>query len=364
MRVGKCPWRGAMRSLYIDVCERKVMITRMINRQKQSFRKGNRSGLEKYPGAEGSGHETHKKRGGSFHVCALVSALLIVTAALLTGCGKGPEAGTVYGPADKEENLYLDLTAEEAKSLEEKEKELPEAEITESGYSITEIDESDVYPPVKTDDYGSALPAYLVDYAVKISNSDNDLAMVWPTLTVTAYDDNGEELSKVQKTIRTYILPGDEIYFASEMTVRGRTPARVRFTAVSEDPETYYPTEEELNMPPSDNYMTGEVSVRILPEYEEETPSAGRKNSEGLAKGYFSFGELPELSGTVSCSWDKDQEAYVTILYRKGDEILGGETGRVMILAGMEASYVFTAAGPVPEGTETIEARAFSIAEY
>ena len=44
--------------------------------------------------------------------CALLSGLL-----LLSGCGKGPEAGTVYGPADSEENLYLDLTAEERKTI-------------------------------------------------------------------------------------------------------------------------------------------------------------------------------------------------------------------------------------------------------
>ena len=45
-------------------------------------------------------------------------------------------------------------------------------------------------------------------------------------------------------------------------------------------------------------------------------------------------------------------------------EILGGETGRVMIPAGKEASYVLTAAGPVPKDTKTFEVNAFSIAEY
>jgi hypothetical protein len=148
------------------------------------------------------------------------------------------------------------------------------------------------------------------------------------------------------------------------MTVRGEMPDRVSFSAVSEDPDNYYPTEEELNMPSADSYEAGEVRVRLLPEYEEEAPSAGRKSSEGLSQGYFYFGELPELSGTIRCSSGKDQEAFVTILYKDDDRILGGETGRVMIPAGRKASYVLTAAGPVPEGTQSFEVSAFSIAQY
>lgn len=297
-------------------------------------------------------------------LCGNAVLLILLSLALMTGCSRGPEEGTVYGPADAEENLYLDLTAEEAEKLEKEEKDLPEAAIIDSGYSITQIDESDVYPPKKTDDYGEALPAYLVDFAVILSNEDSDLAMVWPTVTAVAYDSFGNELSRVDKTIRTYVLPGDKIAFGSEMTVRGELPDRISFSAVSEDPDNYYPTEEELNMPSADSYEAGEVRVHVLPEYEEQAPSAGRKSSEGLSQGYYCFGELPELSGTVRCSSDQDQEAFVTILYRDGDRILGGETGRVMIPAGKKASYVLTAAGPVPEGTQSFEVSAFSIAQY
>ena len=297
-------------------------------------------------------------------LCGNAVLLVLLCLALLTGCSKGPEEGTVYGPSDSEENLYLDLTAEEAENLEREQKELPEAEITDSGYSITQIDESDVYPPKKTDDYGEALPAYLVDFAVILSNEDSELAMVWPTVTAVAYDSDGNELSRVEKTIRTYVLPGDKIAYGSEMTVRGQMPDRIGFSAVSEDPDNYYPTEEELNMLSADSYEAGEVRVRVLPEYEEGAPSAGRKSSAGLSQGYFYFGELPELSGTISCSSGSDQEAFVTILYRDGDRILGGETGRVMIPAGRKASYVLTAAGPVPEGTQSFEVSAFSIAQY
>ena len=261
-------------------------------------------------------------------------------------------------------SFYLDLTADEAKKLEEEEKERPEAEIIDSGYTITGIDESDVYPPRKTDDFGNVLPAYLVDFAVRISNEGNDQALVWPTVKVTAYDSNGTVLSEEEKKIRTYVLPGDVITYGSDVTVRGEKPARIRFTAYSEDPEIYYPAEEELNIPFSDSYQTGEVTVRVAEEYEENAPSAGRRSSEGLPDGYFYFKELPQLSGTVSCSSGDDQEAYVTILYRDGDEILGGETSRVMIPAGKTASYVFTAAAPIPEGTQSYEVTAFSIAAY
>lgn len=303
-------------------------------------------------------HERKKVRFTAV-ICSLFFGAL-----LLTACRKGPEAGTVYGPSDSEENLYLNLTADEAKRLEEEEKVLPEAEIIDSGYTITEIDESDVYPPKKTDDSGNAMPAYLVDFAVRISNEDNDRAMIWPTVKVTAVDSNGNVITEQEKKIRTYVLPGDVIAFGSDITVRGEKPSRIRFTAYSEDPETFYPAEEELNIPFSDSYQTGEVTVRVAEEFEEDAPSAGRKSSDGLPDGYFYFKELPELSGTISCTSGNDQEAYVTILYRDGDEILGGETSRVMIPAGKTASYVFTAAAPIPEDTQSYEATAFSIAAY
>lgn len=319
-------------SYIIHVCEQEVMTTSMHRRKRPMI---------------------------SAALCALLSGLL-----LLSGCGKGPEAGTVYGPADSEENLYLDLTAEEQKELEEKEKEPPEAVIIDSGYTITEIDESDVYPPKKTDDYGNALPAYLVDYAVKISNEGNELAMVWPTVRVVAYDSYGNKLADSNKKIQTYVLPGDVIAFGSQMTVRGEKPDSIAFSAVSEDPENYYPAEEDLKMPSSDSYQAGEVRAETAKGYEETAPSAGRKSSDGLADGYFYFKELPALSGEISCSSDTDQEAFVTILYKDGDEILGGETSRVMIPAGKKASYVFTAAAPIPEDTESFEVSAFSIPDY
>lgn len=296
----------------------------------------------------------------------LPSALcaFLLGAIFMTGCGKGPEAGTVYGPSDREDNLYLDLQAGEESPEEEDQGERIEAEIIDSGYTVSEIDESDVYPPKKKDEYGNPLPAYLVDFGVRISNEGNERALVWPTVKVTAYDSNGNTITETEKKIRTYVLPGDVIDYGSEITVRGEKPDRVSFTAYSQDPENFYPTEEELKIPSPESYQTSEVTVRVAEEYKDRAPSAGRKSSEGLSKGYFYFEELPELSGTVSCSDDSDREAFVTILYRDGDEILGGETGRVMIPAGKTASYVFTAAGPIPQDTTSYEVTAYSIADY
>ena len=295
----------------------------------------------------------------------LTGLAVFLMLALLTGCGKGPAPGQVYGPSDSEENLYLDGQSEENTKTEDEEENLLSVEIDETGYTVTQIDESNVYPPKKTDDYGNALPAYLVDYAVKISNEDSDTALIWPVVTVSAYGSDGRMISSAKKRINTYVLPGDEIFFGADMTVRGEEPQRIEFTAQSTNPEDFYPTEEELKMPSSDKYKAGEVSADVLEEYEKDAPAAGRKNSQGLSEGYYYFRELPMLSGTVSCASDTDEEAFVTIVYRSEDgEILGGETGRVMIPAGKEASYVLTAAGPVPKDTKTFEVNAFSIAEY
>lgn len=296
-------------------------------------------------------------------VSAGISGLILAGVLVLAGCG-GPKAGTVYEPARQEEDLYIDLTAAEAEAREKEEKELPEAEITETGYSITEIDESDVYPPVKTDDNGNPLPAYLVNYGVRISNKNSDLAMIRPTIVVTARDENGEKITRSRKTVRTYILPGEEIAVAGDMIVRGERPSEMDFYAESDDPEDFYPTEEELRMPGGDSYSASDVVVEVLDEYSEKAPSAGRESSAGLAKGYFRFGELPALSGKISCTSGEDQEAFVTILFRDGDEILGGETGRVMIPAGKEAFYTLTAAAPIPDDTDNYEVSAFSIAAY
>ena len=252
----------------------------------------------------------------------------------------------------------------EAQKEAEKEKQLPEAGITDSGYTITEIDESDVYPPKKTDENGNPRPAWLIDYAVRISNEEGESAMIRPEVTVEALDRDGNVVAKSTRTIRTYVLPGDEIAYASDMTVRGDRPETVRFYARSGDPEAFYPTQEELDMPATDSYEAGEVRVSVLEKYRDEAPSAGRKSSPGLAKGYYRFGELPELSGEVRCDSGEDQEAFVTILYRDGDRILGGETGRVMIRGNETAKYVLTAAAPIPEGTEGFEVCVFSIAEF
>ena len=292
--------------------------------------------------------------------CSLLAACLL----LLTSCGRGPQPGTIYGRADQEENLYVDLTAMEEEEEERKERGLPEVEITDSGYTVTQIDESDVYPPKKTDEDGNRLPAYLVVFAVRLSNREGEAGLVRPEVTAVAEDAYGNTISSTTKTVLTYLLPGDEIAFASDFTVRGEYPDHITFSAEAEDPEVFYPTEEELQMPPSDSYEAGEVKVRVLSAFEENPPSAGRKNAKGLAKGYFRLGELPELSGEIRCHTGEEQEAYVTVLYRDDDRILGGETGRVRIPAGQTAGYVLTAAAPIPEGTDSFDVCAFSIAEY
>ena len=312
-----------------------------------------------WPGRHHAGGAVGRK--GSFS--AWTAAILIAGMLVLAGCG-GPKAGTVYEPAHQEESLYVDMTAVQAREQEKEEKELPQVEIIDSGYTITQIDESDVYPPVKTDDYGNPLPAYRLNYAVRISNKGNDKAMIRPTIVVKAMNLNGERIGKSRKTFRTYVLPDEEIAVAGDMIIRGENPSEIIISAECEDPEDFYPTGEELNMPGSDSYSASEVLAEVLEEYKDKAPSAGRENSEGLAKGYFRFGELPALSGRISCTSTEDQEAFVTILFKDGGEILGGETGRVMIPAGKEAFYTFSAGGPIPSETDNYEVSAFSIAQY
>ena len=312
-----------------------------------------------WPGRHYAGCAVHRKRPASVWTAVILTAGMLV----LSGCG-GPKPGTVYEPSHQEENLYVDMTAVRAQEQEKEEKELPQVEIIDSGYTITQIDESDVYPPVKTDDNGNALPAYRLNYAVRISNKGNEKAMIRPTIVVRAVNMNGERIAKSRKTFRTYVLPDEEIAVAGDMIIRGEYPSEIQFSAESEDPEDFYPTEEELRMPGGDSYSASEVLVEVLEEYKDQAPSAGRENSEGLAEGYFRFGELPALSGRIRCNSTEDQEAFVTILFKDGDEILGGETGRVMIPAGKEAFYTLSAGGPVPAETDNFEVSAFSIAHY
>ena len=291
------------------------------------------------------------------------SAVFLTVLLILSGCGE-PEAGTVYEPAKREENLYIDLTAMEAEKEMKNNREPPEAEITDSGYSISEIDESDVYPPKKTDEQGNRLPAYMVNFAVRISNKGNDRAMINPTVIAKAKDMNENTIASSRRTIRTYILPDEEIVFAGDLIVRGERPSEVRFSAECDDPEDFYPTEEELQLPRTDDYRASDITVEVLEEYKDRAPSAGRVSSDGLARGYFLFGELPVLSGKIRCDYPGDQEAFVTVLFKNGDNILGGETGRVMIPKGKEAFYSFSSTGPLPEETDNYEVSAFPIAGY
>ena len=81
--------------------------------------------------------------------------------------------------------------------------------------------------------------------------------MVWPTVRFVDYDSYGNKLAESHKKIQTYVLPGDVIAFGSQMTVhaeRNRTASRL---PASEDPENYYPAEEDLKMPSSDSYQAG-----------------------------------------------------------------------------------------------------------
>ena len=314
-------------------------------------------------GARQAGHHAGRAAHGKESASVWTAVILAAGMLVLSGCG-GPKAGTVYEPSHQEESLYVDMTAFQAQEQEKEEKELPQVEILDSGYTITQIDESDVYPPVKTDDYGNALPAYRLNYAARISNRGSDKAMIRPTIVVKVMDVNGERIGKSRKTFRTYVLPDEEIAVAGDMIIRGENPSEISITAESEDPEDFYPTEEELRIPGSDSYSASDVMVEVLEEYKDKAPAAGRESSEGLARGYFRFGELPALSGRISCNSTEDQEAFVTILFKDGDKLLGGETGRVMIPAGKEAFYTFSAGGPVPAETDSYEVSAFSIAHY
>ncbi len=73
-------------------------------------------------------HQKHKRKNG---VIARTAVLLIGILLSLQGCGK-PQAGTIYGPSDQEENLYIDVTAQEAAAEEQENRELPEAMIRDS----------------------------------------------------------------------------------------------------------------------------------------------------------------------------------------------------------------------------------------
>ena len=73
-------------------------------------------------------------RRGVPHFTGLAALLML---ALLTGCGKGPAPGQVYGPSDSEENLYLDGQGEENTKTEDEEGDLLSVEIDETGYTIT-----------------------------------------------------------------------------------------------------------------------------------------------------------------------------------------------------------------------------------
>lgn len=90
-------------------------------------------------GARQAGHHAGRAAHGKGSASVWTAVILAAGMLVLSGCG-GPKAGTVYEPSHQEESLYVDMTAFQAQEQEKEEKELPQVEILDSGYTITQID--------------------------------------------------------------------------------------------------------------------------------------------------------------------------------------------------------------------------------
>lgn len=137
----------------------------------------------------------------------MISVLIIIVLIACTACGSnaGNNEGssTVEGTDNSEPGVEEDTTTPDN---------YEELKIIEQGYSVGQ------------DHY--------MNFGLVIENPNKDVAFEYPTIIITAYDENGEVLATSEET-GNYIQPGDKQAFGSSFDCNGKKPSKVEFSVES-----------------------------------------------------------------------------------------------------------------------------------
>ncbi len=158
---------------------------------------------------------------------------------------------------------------------------LEEVELVDSGYRAFESDEG-----------------ITVYYAVKLKNPNKDYAILFPRISIVAYDDEGRVV-KTEETSVMGIAAGDEISFGNHISYDGKIATKVDISA-SNGRYSYEKQEGSKIIP------VGDLEIADV---EEKTESYSRSYT----------GSIKNNSKT------KSKTMMISVVYKKGDELTGGE---------------------------------------
>lgn len=173
--------------------------------------------------------------------------------------------GTVAGDSDTQ--VYKDL------------------ELNNSGYTI-----------INKGDYN------YIYYAVEISNPNPDTAVEYPTIEITAKNDDGAILRTETQTLMG-IAAGDSFLYGNGFIVEGGVPTNVEISVASPDDYDFVPQEG------SDIIHTSTLAISNVSEID---------------------GDNKRYTGEVTNNSSVDLNSIcVCVVYKKGAEIVGGDTAFV-----------------------------------
>lgn len=161
---------------------------------------------------------------------------------------------------------------------------LKEVELMDSGYSI-----------------GQSNGRTTVFYAVEISNPNQEYAIMFPKIAITAKDAEGKIL-KTEEMVLSGIAAGDDYIYGNFISYEGVAPETVDIAAGNSDND--YVAQSSSSVVASSDLLISNIS-----------------DNPGMFKTF--TGEVTNNSG------EDISTVAITVIYKSGDRIIGGETSYV-----------------------------------
>ncbi len=136
-----------------------------------------------------------------------------------------------------------------------------------------------------------------IPYAVKIQNPNEDYAVDFPTITITARDEEGKILTTKDQVLNS-IAAGDTAYYGNSIVYEGGMPAEV-----------------EISVSNSDRDYTLQDDTRYVRQSDFEIFNVSEKSG-------YTTSFTGEITNNSTANLDR---LIVIVIYKQGDSIIGGD---------------------------------------
>ena len=209
----------------------------------------------------------------------LLSMFMVLT--LMTACGNTGTSNESAKQTSSASNVLRPSNSVKPSESSEKE-DAKQPVLLDSGYTVL--------PP-------NSIGSVYLTYVVKIQNQNKDMAAEYTTITITGKNEDGSILFTEDQSIGT-ILPGDTVYWADDsVNCKNQAPDTVEITV---DGARFVPADEVDDTALSSDFIIENLS-EVTGSYDKSLTGEITNNSE----------------------IDFDDVA-VTVVYKQGDEIVGG----------------------------------------